>query len=387
MSGSAPAEPHDVVVAGAGPVGATFALALADADLDVVALDARAAGAIARGDRSLALSHGSRLILERLGAWSRLGASPDAITPITAVDISQAGGFGAMRLAADEQALPALGYVVSYRALQAALDAALAATPIVVRHGTRVASVRPAAAHAEIAIADGAPLRARLAVAADGAGANVEGVVRQRREYGQVALVAKVWRDRPHGGVAVERFTPSGPVALLPENDHCGLVWTMTPEEATRTLALPDDAFIAALERHAGAALHGITRVAERRTFPLVLEYAARVVAPHVALIGNAAQALHPIAGQGFNLGLRDAWELAQQVIERRDGVGDDAMLARYAARRARDRRLGIAFTNGLVHLFGGTALSIPRGLGLALLDALPPVRRAFTRAMIHGWR
>ena len=387
MTGSASATAHDVVVVGAGPVGATFALALADADLDVVALDARPAGGIARGDRSLALSHGSRLILERLGVWSRIGATPDAITPITAIDISQAGGFGTMRLTADEQALPALGYVVSYRALQAALDAALAATRIVVRHGTRVASIHPGSAEAEVAIEEGAPLRARLAVAADGAGANVEGIVRRRRDYGQVALVAKVWRDRPHGGVAVERFTPSGPVALLPENDHCGLVWTLAPDAATRTLALPDEAFVAALERHAGAALRGITRVAERRTFPLVLEYAASVVAPRVALIGNAAQALHPIAGQGFNLGLRDAWELAQHVIARRASLGDAAMLGGYAARRARDRRLGIAFTNGLVHLFGGTVLSIPRGLGLALLDSLPPVRRAFARVMIHGWR
>ena len=387
MSGSAEPESHDVVVAGAGPVGATFALALAEADLDVVALDARAAGEIARGDRSLALSHGSRLILERLGVWSRIGATPAAVTPIAAIDISQAGGFGAMRLTAAEQDLPALGYVVSYRALQAALDVALAATPIAVRHATRVAAIGPGAAHARITPEHGAPLKARLAVAADGAGANVNGVVRRRRDYGQVAMVAKVWLDRPHHGVAVERFTPSGPVALLPEGDHCGLVWTLSPDEATRTLALPDAAFIAALERHAGAAVRGITRVAERRTFPLVLEYAASVVAPHVALIGNAAQALHPIAGQGFNLGLRDAWELAQHAIEHRATLGDPAMLARYAARRARDRRLGIAFTNGLVHLFGGTALRIPRGLGLALLDALPPVRRAFTRVMIHGWR
>ena len=335
MSGSAEPESHDVVVAGAGPVGATFALALAEADLDVVALDARAAGEIARGDRSLALSHGSRLILERLGVWSRIGATPAAVTPIAAIDISQAGGFGAMRLTAAEQDLPALGYVVSYRALQAALDVALAATPIAVRHATRVAAIGPGAAHARITPEHGAPLKARLAVAADGAGANVNGVVRRRRDYGQVAMVAKVWLDRPHHGVAVERFTPSGPVALLPEGDHCGLVWTLSPDEATRTLALPDAAFIAALERHAGAAVRGITRVAERRTFPLVLEYAASVVAPHVALIGNAAQALHPIAGQGFNLGLRDAWELAQHAIEHRATLGDPAMLARYAARRA----------------------------------------------------
>jgi 2-octaprenyl-6-methoxyphenol hydroxylase len=378
---------HDVVLVGAGPVGATFALALRDADLDVVALDARPAGSIARGDRSLALSHGSRLILERVGAWPRLASSAAAVTPITAIDVSQAGGLGAMRLDASEHDLPALGYVVSYRALQAALDEALAATGIRIAHDTRVVAVNSGSEHAEIVAEHGEARLARLAVAADGAGASVPAIERRRRDYRQVAVVAKVWLDRPHRGVAIERFTPTGPVALLPEGDHCGLVWTQAPDEAARSLDLPDAAFIAALERHAGAVVRGITRVAERRTFPLVLEYAQDVVAPHVAVIGNAAQALHPIAGQGFNLGLRDAFELAQQVIEQRSEIGERGMLARYAARRARDRRLAIAFTDGLVHLFGGTMLRGPRGLGLALLDALPPVRRAFARAMMLGWR
>jgi len=377
---------HDIVVVGAGPVGATFALGLADCDLDVVALDARAPGETPRGDRALALSHGSRLILERVGVWRTLPAQ--AATAITAIDVSQAGGFGTMRIDAREQNLPALGYVVSYRALQAALDAALARTRVDLRYGVRVAGVSGTLSHASIVLEGSTEaLTARLAVAADGAGDRIEGVTRERHDYGQVAVVAKVWMDRPHDGLAYERFTASGPVALLPEQDHYGLVWTQSPDDARATLALPDDAFIAELRRHFGARVTGYRRVSERRSFPLVLERARPTVARRVAAIGNAAQALHPIAGQGLNLGLRDAHELARTLVETpRDAIGARAMLDAYGARRTLDRRAGMAFTDGLVRVFTGNALRWPRGVGLALLDAVPPVKRAFTRAMLYGW-
>jgi 2-octaprenyl-6-methoxyphenol hydroxylase len=379
---------HDVAIAGAGPVGATLARALADTGLDVVALDARESGTIARGDRALALSHGSRLILERVGVWCPLAAMPRAATPITAIDISQAGGFGTMRIDAAEQRIDALGYVVSYRALQAALDAALAATSVAVRFGARVAHVAGDPRYAEVRLADGEHVRARLAVAADGAGDIVAGLARQRRDYGQVAVVAKVWMDRPHGGLAYERFTPSGPVALLPEDDHYGLVWTHTPASAAAVLALDDDAFLAQLAQHFGTRVRGFLRVSQRRSFPLALEYARSPTGTRTVAIGNAAQALHPIAGQGFNLGLRDAHTLADIVARTpREALGTPAMLAGYARARTLDRRAGIAFTDALVHLFGGPALRWPRGIGVALLDAVAPAKRAFTRAMLYGWR
>ncbi|HEY1327306.1 MAG TPA: FAD-dependent monooxygenase [Casimicrobiaceae bacterium] len=377
---------HDVVIVGAGPVGATLALALAQTDLDVVALDARAPGETPRGDRSLALSHGARLVFERLGVWSALPAS--SLTPISAIDISQAGGFGTMRIDAREHDLPALGYVVSYRALQAALDAALARTQVAVRFGARVAHVGATAAYAAISLEDTTDaLTARLAVAADGAGQRIDGIARERRDYGQVAVVAKLWTERPHGGIAYERFTPAGPIALLPEPGRYGLVWTRTPEQAQQALALSEEAFIESLRRHFGTRVSGYARVADRRSFPLVLERARPPVALRVVAIGNAAQALHPIAGQGFNLGLRDAYELAQSLIgSRRDDIGSRAMLDAYARRRSVDRRTGIAFTDALVRLFSGDALRWPRGLGLTLLDTMPPLKRAFTRAMLYGW-
>jgi len=381
---------HDVVIVGAGPVGATLALALAESDLDVVALDARAPGEAPRGDRSLALSHGARLLFERLGVWSALNATRGAVTAITAIDVSQAGGFGTLRMDAREHDLPALGYVVSYLALQGALDAALARTRVAVRYGARARRVGGSPLSATVTLEDpaAAPLEARLAVAADGAGGLVDGIARERRDYGQVAVVAKLWLDRPHGGVAYERFTAQGPVALLPQQDHYGLVWTQTPHDAERSLALPDAQFLAELARHFGSRVGGYTRVADRRMFPLALELAKPVVATRVAAVGNAAQALHPIAGQGFNLGLRDAWELAQVLIHaKREAIGTRAMLERYARGRSVDRRVGVAFTNGLVNVFGGAALRWPRGVGLAMLDALPPLKRAFTRAMLYGWR
>lgn len=383
---------HDVAIVGAGPVGGALALALADADLDVVALDARAPGATLRRDRSLALSHGARLVFERLGVWPRLADTAGALSPILAIDISQAGGFGTARLTAAEQGLPALGYVVSYVALQAAIDAELARTRTAIEYGAQVAGVGGTPAYAAVTLAGAArdALTARLAVVADGTGTAVAGIARERREYGQVALLAKVTMARPHDGVAYERFTPDGPVALLPEGDHYGLVWTMPPAAAERTLALPDARFLAELAAHFGSRVDGFRGVRDRTTFPLALEFARPAATARCVLIGNAAQTLHPVAGQGFNLGVRDAWVLAQTIVEHgRDALGGRAMLADFAARRRTDRAAGIAFTHGLTQLFAPDwpLLSWPRGVALVMLDALPPLKRAFTNAMLFGLR
>jgi 2-octaprenyl-6-methoxyphenol hydroxylase len=364
---------------------------LADADLDIVALDARPAGATQRGDRSLALSHGARLIFERLAIWPRLGSVAGAVTPITEIDISQAGGFGVTRLVAEEQGIPALGYVVSYRALQAAIDEALARTGIEVRFGAAATSVTGNPAHVAVALAGEAstPLQARLAVVADGAGTTVAGIAREQRDYGQVALIANVAMEGPHRGVAFERFTREGPMALLPQGDRYGLVWTMTPAKADAMLALADDQFLVALAHHFGTRVTGFVQVTDRRTFPLRLEFARPTVASRSVVIGNAAQALHPIAGQGFNLGVRDAFELGQAIIRTpRDALGDGPMLAAFAARRRPDRYAGIAFTHGLAQLFAMDTPLVrwPRGLALTLLDSVPPMKRAFTRAMLFGF-
>jgi 2-octaprenyl-6-methoxyphenol hydroxylase len=386
---------HDLAVVGAGPVGATLALAVADADLDVVVLDARAAGEVARGDRSLALSHGARLIFERVGVWGALAAQPGAATPISAIDISQVGGFGVARLTAAENDLPALGYVVRYRALQAALDAALARSDVTVRHGVAVTSVGGTPAYAAVeagAVRNGEaqPILARLAAVADGTGATVAGLERHRHDYGQVAIVAQVDCAAPHGGLAFERFTADGPVALLPEGDRYGLVWTTTPQRAQELLALPEAAFLERISGYLAPRAVNLVQVDHRRAFPLALEFARATVGTRTVVLGNAAQTLHPVAGQGFNVGLRDAFELAQAIADSpREAIGERSMLARYARGRWTDRWGGIAFTHGLVNLFGNdrALVRLPRGLALALFDALPTAKRAFTRSMLFGLR
>jgi 2-octaprenyl-6-methoxyphenol hydroxylase len=203
-----------------------------------------------------------------------------------------------------------------------------------------------------------------------------------------VAVIGKVETAVPHDGLAYERFAADGPIALLPDGDHYGFVWTLSPDRAQAMLALPDDAFVAAFARHFGRRRGDFVRTWGRKSFPLVLEFARPAVAARVVAIGNASQTLHPVAGQGFNVGLRDAFELARAIrAAPRDEIGAPPMLASFAARRRTDRWAGIAFTHGLVHLFGTDLplLRWPRGLGLALLDAIPPLRRTFTRAMLYG--
>jgi 2-octaprenyl-6-methoxyphenol hydroxylase len=265
---------HDVAIAGAGPVGATLALALADANLDIVVADARPAGETSRTDRTLALSHGARLIFERLGVWTLLAATKDAITPIVAIDVSQARGFGAVQLTAAELGLPALGYVVSYRALQSVLDDAMRDAGIHVHFGAPVRAVTGSPGAATVDFAEGPAIRARLGVVADGTARSVPGITRRRHDYGQVAIVAPIALDRPHRGVAYERFTAEGPVALLPERDHYALVWTRKPADAPMVLALSESAFLAALSAHFGSRMRGFIGAGERRAFPLALDVA-----------------------------------------------------------------------------------------------------------------
>jgi 2-octaprenyl-6-methoxyphenol hydroxylase len=388
---------HDIVIVGAGPVGGAAALALAESELDVVALDARAEGATGRSDRSLALSHGSRLIFERLGIWSEVAATPDAVTPIKTIDISQRGGFGHARLEAAEQELPALGYVVSYRALQGAIDAALKRAGRRVVHAVSASRVVATAAYATVSAeheGEAVEYTSRLVAVADGGGKLVPELTRRRHDYGQVALVGKAWPSEPHRGMAFERFTPDGPMALLPEGDHYAFVWTTTPTQGETLRALPHSEFLSELHECFASCFdapgQSFVRVEERQTFPLVLEFAPRVIGQRLALMGNAAQALHPIAGQGLNLGVRDAHELAQELLATpRDDIGTREQLVRYSRRRQTDRIAGIAFTHGLLGVFGVDApwLSWPRGLALTLLDALPTAKRMFARAMLFGVR
>ena len=377
---------YDVLVVGGGPVGAALTLALRGSGLAIGLLEARAPQAAA-DPRPIALSHGSRLILERLGVWERLAPA----TPILRIHISQRGGFGRVELDAREARLPALGYVLDYGRLAAALARALeaegGAQPI--RATASAFEAGSVAAVVRFAVGgDTGHASARLLAVADGGALPIAPV--RTREYGQAAVTTRVTCSTPHGNVAYERFTPEGPLAILPDGDAVALVWTTTPERAQQLCALTETGFLAQLQRSFGSRLGTFKTAGGRAWFPLALKVAAQIAEPRTVVLGNAAQTLHPVAGQGLNLGLRDAWELAALLRDcGRAEIGGPRQTQAYAARRRLDRGGGILFTDTLVRLFSNefTPLRLARGLGLAVLGAVPPARDFVVRRMTFGAR
>ncbi|MFZ3042200.1 MAG: FAD-dependent monooxygenase [Thiobacillus sp.] len=374
-----------VLIVGAGPVGAVCALALQQQGVNARVLEAQPADARADG-RTLALSHGSRLILDRLGAWDRL----EDVTPITRIHISQRGAFGAARLAAEDVGVPALGYVLPYAALTAALKQALADAAIAVDYGVVVERIEPGADMASLHVADGSVHAAPLVVVADGGRGEAAPKPRFERDYDQMAVVCEVQTELAHANQAYERFTPEGPAALLPKGERYALVWTASREDAERIAQLAEAEFLAALYRHFGGRQGRFLSASPRKTFPLKLAWTGSEAADRVVRIGNAAQTLHPVAGQGFNIGLRDAWELASLCGDTPAGeIGSAAMLAAYARGRRADVLGGVGFTDFLVRVFSNdiAPLRHARGLGLLALEVLPPLKRFVARRMIFGAR
>ena len=372
----------DVAIVGGGPVGAALAALAASSGLSIEVFEARSAPS---GDgRILALSHASRERLEEAGAWPEAAA-----TAITSIHVSQRGGPGRTLLEAAEQGLPALGYTVPYAALEAQLAARLPKCGVAVRYGAACAGIHLEPDVAIVALASGEEIRARLLVIADGGSnaARIPGIAFAEKDYGQEALVGALRADRPHGGRAYERFTPQGPMALLPVADRYALVWTAVPERARELLDLDEGRFLAALQESFGDRAGRFVAIESRNAFPLRLRTVNSPVALRTVIVGNAAQALHPVAGQGLNLGLRDAAAVADLLRASPDVAGSAAMLDAYRAARRRDASRGIAFTDLLVSVFSD-ARRIPtwgRGLALAAFDVFPPARRLLAERMIHG--
>ncbi len=373
----------DVAIVGAGPVGATVAALCASPGLRIGVFEARAAPS---GEaRILALSHASRVLLEDALAWPAAEASP-----ITSIHISQKGGPGRTLLDATEQGLPALGYTVSYAAIEEALARRLRDLAVEIQYGRSCERISLDPDKACLRFASGDEVEARLIVLADG-GANaarIPGIAFTEKDYAQSAVIGRVRTDRPHGDRAYERFTPQGPVALLPVGDRFALVFTAAPDEAKRLLALDDARFLAELQSHFGDRAGRFVSVEGRASFPLRLRAVNVPVALRTAIVGNAAQALHPIAGQGLNLGLRDAAALAAAVASvPPEDVGSAAMLDTYRESRRRDASRGIAFTDFLASAFSDDRRIARWGRGLALtaLDLVPAARRALAARMIHG--
>jgi 2-octaprenyl-6-methoxyphenol hydroxylase len=379
----APVEDLDVAIVGAGPVGATLAALASSAGLSIALFEARPAPAA--DARTLALSHASRNLLEEAGAWPA-----EVTTPITSIHVSQRGGPGRTLITASEQGLPALGYTLPFSRLQQSLDARIAACGIPIRYAHACEDIALAPDAAMLRFASGVQARARLLVLADG-GANakrIPGIAFHEKDYAQAAVVSLVECDRPHAGRAYERFTPEGPVALLPVAQGFALVWTSSPGESARRLAMDDAAFLAELQDCFGDRAGRFVSVTGRASFPLRLRAVNSPIALRTAFVGNAAQALHPIAGQGLNLGLRDAASLGAMLSHAtREAIGGREMLEAYRASRRKDSSRGIAFTDLLVSAFadGRRIPTWGRGLGLAVLDLFPPARRLLAERMIHG--
>jgi 2-octaprenyl-6-methoxyphenol hydroxylase len=375
----------DIIIIGGGPIGAAFALALKHRGLDITLLEAR--DAPSAETRTLALSYGSKLLLEKFGAW------PREATQITAIHVSERESFGRTLLKAEELDVPALGYVLTYSALQAALDDALKTSGVKVLRGARAEKISADAEQATVSFTQNNVAQAissKLLVLADGGNllSMLEGLELEEKNYGQQAILARVKTELPHNNLAYERFTPSGPAALLPFEDRYSLVWTETPEVVERLLALNDADFLTELHQHFGDRQGRFTEVSVRKSFPLTLRYAKSAIAQRVALIGNAAQALHPVAGQGFNLGMRDADALAKIIfLTEKNNLGSAVMLTQFADARKQDKTRGIDFTDKLVNIFSNknNILHVARSGGLALMDLLPPARKLLTRKMIFG--
>ncbi|HXF67335.1 MAG TPA: FAD-dependent monooxygenase [Burkholderiales bacterium] len=379
---------YDLLIAGGGPVGAAAALALRGENLAVGLLEARSPAQAPADSRPIALSHGSRLILERLGVWEALAP----LTPILRIHVSQRGGFGRVELAAEEARLPALGYVLDYARLAQALAHALQSSGCRLLAQARVTDVVAEPEQARVRFEQQGEIRearARLAAVADGGVLAALAAVRTR-DYRQAAVTARVETSVPHRHVAFERFTPEGPLALLPEGEAFALIWVTGPERARRLCALPEREFLEELQHAFGGRLGAFERARGRAWFALALRVAAQVAAPRLVVLGNAAQTLHPVAGQGLNLGLRDAWELASTIRESgREGLGTPAFAESYSARRRLDRAGGVWFTDTLVRLFSNdlAPLRLARGLGLAALGMLPPFKDFMVRRMTFGAR
>lgn len=344
-----PAAAPDILIRGAGPVGCALALALADSGLTVKVFQREAA---TPPFRPITLSYASRLILERIGVWGDL-----AVTPIETILVSQSGGFGRTRMDAADAGVPHLGYVLDYSALAAALRAK--AAPLLSGEETTASCT-----------------------------VHAEGVARDPEEtrYSQDAVVALVKTEPAAHAAAFERFTAEGPLALLPLGGRYAVVWSASPQRARELAEAPEGDFLAALAAAAGRRPGRPVAVETRAVQPLALRVRPTRVEARAVYVGNAAQTLHPVAGQGLNLGLRDAWELAQTLHGARD-PGDAALLARYAAHRRLDAAATIRVTHWMAEGFTGAnrVSRLARGVALTALDVLPGPRRFFARRMIYG--
>ena len=375
---------YDVAICGAGPVGLALAALLVRrgvAGSRISLIDAKSLGQAISDPRSIALAWGSRLLLEEIHAW------PLPATPIHEIHVSRRGRLGRSLMDRAEHKLEALGYVTRYGEVVDALARACERAGVDVIRPARVESVDERHDRVALSLDDGRVLGAAVAVQAEGGVFGQQQDKAHRRDYGQTALITRVSVSAPVPYRAFERFSDEGPLALLPQDGADGhqyaLVWCMRPERAQSLLDLDDAAFLRELGEAFGSRLGRFTRNSPRVAFPLGLNADPRSTARTVA-IGNAAQTLHPVAGQGLNLGLRDAAVLAR-LLAREPGV---RAIAAFIDERAHDRRLTISLTDAMARIFADSGpLQSLFGLSLTVLDTVKPARLLLAELMMFGRR
>ncbi len=389
---------YDLIIIGGGMVGASLAISLAKQALRVALIEAvplHKSTPPGYDDRAIALSFGSRRIFDGMGLWEKIAPQT---TSIQRIHVSDQGRFGFTRLDAAQEKVDALGYVATAQQLGAVLTSQLQQCDnLTLMSPARLTDLKLGDDHATVVITHGPDnnngntesLTSKLVVAADGGNSHVRnqlGIHTTAHDYGQTAIIANITPEKSHRHIAYERFTRNGPLALLPMPDNrCSLVWTRSPENAQHLLRLNDEDFLAELQPCFGKRLGHFIKVGKRHSYPLQLIQAQEQVRARLALVGNAAHTLHPIAGQGFNLGLRDVAALAQNIVDTfhaGDDIGALSVLEAYAQWRERDHRQVIGFTNTLVHTFSNRfpPLVLARNLGLLATDIVPPLKHLLAR-------
>jgi 2-octaprenyl-6-methoxyphenol hydroxylase len=388
----------NIAIVGGGLVGASLALALqAGAKArgwKIVLIEPFAPGNSYQPSydaRSSALSFGARKIYERLGLWQQISRRAE---PILHIQVSDRGRFGAARLSALEEGVPALGYVVENAWLGQCLWQGLDKDVISWRCPAEVKRMQALGDGYRLTLDDETEVECDLAILADGGRSGLReqlGIGVTEHSYNQSALIANITPSEAHCGQAFERFTDEGPMALLPlPENRCALVWTRTGMDAERLAALDERSFLSELQGVFGYRLGALRQVGARHLYPLKLVEAEEQVRPHLAVLGNAAHSLHPIAGQGFNLSLRDANALAEALLASNSLPGDFATLDGYRERQRMDQQMTVGFSDKVTRLFGSNQplVGVGRNLGLLGLDLLPPAKRWFARqAMGLGTR
>ena len=390
---------YDIVIAGGGMIGASLALAIAPLGLRVAVVEAVARGEAGQpsfDDRSTALSRSTQRMFEAMGLWDDVIA---AATPIRRIHVSDRGRFGFSHIDAAQQGVAALGYVVINRVLGDVLQSALTkAATVDVICPARVVDIDTggdlAVATVETADGEHQELSCQLLVAADGANSALRpmmGICARKTDYDQHAVIGNLLPEKPLDNCAYERFTDQGPLALLPvADDRAAFVWTVSSHDAERVLGLDDAAFLDELQEAFGYRLGRLSRAGKRAAYPLSLSKALRLTAERAVLVGNSAHGLHPVAAQGFNLGMRDVAALCDCIADARSDdpsadLGDPDLLARYAQWRRDDQGKLVRLTDGIVRLFGSSSPSLKaaRNIGMIGFDIVPGVRSLFAKHMM----